>query len=143
MNQSNDLELAKRTLLADDYALVIAKNGELLFTSREAGIRPIYQAVRELGESLRGASVADKVIGKAAALFCKLVRVRSVYALLISEIAIETLQAAGIELEFGRSCPHILNRSRDGMCPIETLALDVDDGFVLLERVGKFLGDIS
>ena len=37
MNQSNDLELAKRTLLADDYALVVAKNGELLFTSREAG----------------------------------------------------------------------------------------------------------
>ena len=83
------------------------------------------------------------MIGKAAALFCILGRVKSVYAALISEIAIETLQAAGIELEFEESCPYILNRSRDGMCPIETLALDVDDGNVLLEKVGRFLGEIG
>jgi hypothetical protein len=143
MTQINDLDLAKRTLLAGDYALVIAKGGKLLFTSRETSIRPIYQAVQELGESLEGASIADKVIGKAAALFCILGRVKSVYAALISEIAIETLQAAGIELEFEESCPYILNRSRDGMCPIETLALDVDDGNVLLEKVGRFLGEIG
>ena len=41
MTQINDLDLAKRTLLAGDYALVIANGGKLLFTSRETGMRPI------------------------------------------------------------------------------------------------------
>ncbi|NLA58382.1 MAG: DUF1893 domain-containing protein [Firmicutes bacterium] len=143
MTQFSDLDLARKTLLEEDHALVIVKDGELLFTSRETSIRPIYRAVKELGEALKGASVADKVIGKAAALFCTLAQVKSVYAVLISEIAIETLLAAGIELEYQKSCPYILNRSRDGMCPVEKLAVDVEDGRILLEKVGKFLGDIQ
>jgi len=142
MTQVNGLELAKTELLTGDYALVIVKDGEVLFASKENSIGPIYQAVRQFGKTLEGASAADKVVGKAAALFCKTVGIKAVFARLISETAVEILTAAGIELEFDKSCPYILNRTRDGMCPIERLALDVDDGMALLEKVGRFLGDI-
>ena len=62
---------------------------------------------------MRGASVADKVIGKAAALFCKLVRVKSVYALLISEIAIELCRQRASSLS--SAGPALISSTAAGM----------------------------
>lgn len=139
MGQGRDIDLAKEKLLGENYALAIVKQGELLFTSKEKGIKPIYLAVTQLGDGLKGASLADKVIGKAAAIFCQLAEVDSVYADLISEKAIEVLKQAGIELEYNNTCSYILNPSQDGMCPVEKLATNIHDGKSLLRKVAEFL----
>lgn len=139
MGQVRDIDLAKEKLLGENYALAIVKQGELLFTSKEKGIKPIYLAVTQLGDGLKGASLADKVIGKAAAIFCQLAEVDSVYADLISEKAIEVLKQAGIELEYNNTCSYILNPSQDGMCPVEKLATNIHDGKSLLRKVAEFL----
>jgi hypothetical protein len=139
MEQGRDIDLAKEKLLGENYALVIVKQGEFLFTSKEKGIKPIYLALTQLGDTLKGASLADKVIGKAAAMFCQLAKVDSVYADLISDKAIEVLKQTGIDLEYNNTCPYILNQSQDGMCPVEKLATNIDDGKSLLRKVADFL----
>ncbi|NMB11357.1 MAG: DUF1893 domain-containing protein [Firmicutes bacterium] len=136
-----DIDLARDRLLEGQYSLVIVKQGKLLFTSRDQGIKPIYSAVTQLGEILKGAVLADRVIGKAAAMLCSLAQVKSVYAELISSKAMEALNEAGIDLEYNKTCPYILNRSQDGMCPIEKLAASIDDGELLLKAIGQFLKD--
>lgn len=139
MEQTRDIDLARERLYRDRCALVIVKQGELLFASRERGIKPIYLAVTKLGEGLQGASLADRVIGKAAALFCVRAQVKNVYANLISTKAIGVLKEADIEVEYSDACPYILNRNQDGMCPVEKIAASTDDGDLLLERIGVFL----
>jgi hypothetical protein len=139
MGQGRDIDLAKEKLLEENYALVIVKQEKFLFTSKEKGIKPIYLALTQLGETLKGASLADKVIGKAAAMFCHLAQVDKVYAELISHKGMEVLKEAGIDFEYDKTCPYILNQSQDGMCPIEKLATNIDDGKLLLRKIADFL----
>jgi hypothetical protein len=139
MGQVRDIDLARVRLFEGKYALVIVKQGELLFASKDKGIRPIYDALVQLGDNLKGASLADRVIGKAAAMFCVLGQVEAVYAELISNKGMEILDKAGIGVEHDKTCPYILNRNQDGMCPIETIASDIDDGTLLLQKIGEFL----
>ncbi|HLV09361.1 MAG TPA: DUF1893 domain-containing protein [Halanaerobiales bacterium] len=143
MRNFRDLELAKERLAQGKYKIVIVKDSKFIYTGKERGIKPLYTALIELGEGLKGASLADKVIGKAAALFCKMAGFKTVYADLISDTALEVLKGSGIEYEYQEICPYILNRSKDGMCPAEKIASDLDDGEVLLREIGKFLESVE
>src|SRR5690554_2785316 len=127
MGNFKDLELAKEKLYKGEYTIVIVRNSKFIYTGKERGIKPLYTAVIELGERLKGASLADKVIGKAAALFCKMAGFKAVYAELFSETALEVLNTTNIEYEYQEICPYILNRSKDGMCPAEKIASQTED----------------
>ncbi len=143
MKQLKDIELAKVKLLDEGFALVIVKEGVVLYSSRERGIKPIYTAVSELGSELIGASLADRVIGKAAALLCKMAQFKSVYTNLISDSAIKVFNENNIRFSYRESCPFIINRRKDGMCPVEKISLNIDSGELLLPEIERFLQEVS
>jgi len=138
-----DTKLAKDKLYNEGLALVIVKEGRVLFASKERGIKPMYEAVIKLGGEFEGASLADKVIGKAAALLCQLARVKEVYTRLISLKAIEVLEESNIKYQYQESCPYILNRKKTGMCPVEKMSQNINSGEVLLPEIEKFLKGIN
>ena len=106
--------------------MIRTAGGELL-TSDEHGIRPPLLWLREKPEILRGADVADKVIGKAAALLFAYGGVRSVWAARMSEAARDFLQAAGIIIDYDELVPAILNRDGTGLCPMEQKVIGIDE----------------
>ena len=69
---------------------------------------------------MKGASIADKVIGKGAAALMVLGGFKAVYADIISSPALALLREAGVEVTFAREVPHIINRNKTGRCPLET-----------------------
>ena len=71
-----DLELAKRNLAG--HTICLCKDGRLL-TSDKRGISPMMDFIEEDCD-VAGYSVADKIVGKAAAFLFVLARVREVYA---------------------------------------------------------------
>ena len=75
---------------------------------------------------MRGAKVADKVIGKGAAAMLALGGVSEVWTDVISEPACELLEKCGVELSYDEKVPFIINRTRTGRCPLETVC-DVSD----------------
>ena len=83
----NDLEKAKELLVKEQLSLVIVNNGEIVYSSSDFGIKPMYTAVREYKHLLKGASVADKVIGRAAAMLLQYGEIKEVYTNLISKKA--------------------------------------------------------
>jgi len=114
------------------YSFVLYKEGEWS-TSEKRGIAPIMELLKENRELLRGAYVADKVIGKAAALLLIEGGISYLHAEVISEHATECLQKANIEYEYQELVPYIVNRSGDGMCPMEETVLDVTDTKIAYE----------
>ena len=106
--------------------VIRTSNGKLL-TSDEHGIRPPLLWLRENPDILRGAEVADKVIGKAAALLFAYGGVRSVWAARMSEAARDCLRAARISFDYEELVPAILNRDSTGLCPMEQRAMGIDD----------------
>ena len=94
-----DLKKAKETLIQKEYTCVVCK-GDELYTSIFRGVKPLVKWVAE-GKDFTGFSAADKVIGKATAFLYVLLNVKAVYAVVISHSALEVLQEAGIEVEYG------------------------------------------
>lgn len=135
-----NIEIAKKYLEEENLTLAVVKNGELIFKSKDKGIKPMYILATEMKEIAKDASIADKVIGKGAALLCEYIGIKEVHSELMSETAIEVLKRANIGFAYFKITPYIENRDRTGLCPIENMAMDEDNGEILLGRIGKFLG---
>jgi len=100
-------------------AFVVVRRQEILAQSASPGIRDLLRVADDLGPKLAGAALADKVVGKAVAMIAWHAGIAEIYAGLLSELAIDGLQRAGIPYECERSVPMILNRDGTGMCPLE------------------------
>lgn len=113
----NETERAIALLRQGDYSCVFCDRDRVL-TDRRRGIAPILERI-EAGESLRGMAVADKIIGKAAALLLLCGGARSVYGEVMSEPAKALLEDAGVEVSCGTLVKAIRNRTDTDICPME------------------------
>lgn len=121
----NTFLTVKNLLVRGGYSCVIADRDRVM-TSRAHGIAPLLERA-ERSERLEGAFVADRIIGKAAAMLLVVMRVASVYGQVMSREAEALLSANGIEVEYGALTDHIINRSGDGLCPMEQAVRDLTD----------------
>lgn len=138
-----DLELAKQILAENDQSLVVVKSGKVLYKSVDRGIKPMLSITNEMKEEVEGSSIADKVIGKGAALLCVNLNIKEVYGDLMSQAGIEMLQKNGIKYEFKQSCEYIKNREGTDYCPIEKLSMDVEEPRELLEKLKNFFATMA
>ena len=128
------LEQAKSLLITTNSTIVVVLNGEV-FTSQERGVKPLLHLLTEKKCFLKGASVADKVIGKAAALLMVLGEIKEVHTLIISEPAIKVFEKYNIPCFYDKKVDRIVNRTGDGLCPMETLCLDVENPQEAFDRI--------
>lgn len=142
----NDLSKAKELLESGVYSLVAVKNGETVFFSSQDGVVPVVTALEEHRAEFSGASVADKVIGRAVALLMLYGRVAGVYTPMISRGALSVFKADGHEKSglndvfYEKTVEFIKNRSGDGMCPMEKLTADINDPEIAFDAVRDFMG---
>lgn len=94
---------------------------------RRRGVVDLLELLEAEPEFLDGASVADRVIGRGAALLLLRGGVGSVYAQVISTGALGVLREAGVTVSFGAEAPYIKNQKGGGQCPVEALTAHVDD----------------
>ena len=121
----NDLTRARLALTDKQATCAVRKEGELFF-SQEHGIKPLLNWLEE-PDFFRGAVVADRVIGRAAALLLAYGGIRELYAQVISEHAARALEEHQIPFAYGEKVPYIINRAKTGMCPMERRVLEVSD----------------
>ena len=132
------LEQAKSLLLTSASTIAVVSNGEV-FTSQERGVKPLLHLLTEKKGFLKGASVADKVIGKAAALLMVLGEIKEVHTLIISEPAIKVFEKHNIPCFYDKKVERIANRTGDGLCPMETLCLDVEEPKEAFQKITDFI----
>ncbi|HJX69425.1 MAG TPA: DUF1893 domain-containing protein [Dehalococcoidia bacterium] len=136
-----DINLARSLLEEDKWNLVIVKKGQVLFSSRERGIAPFFQAVRSIGKSLHNAAVADRVVGLAVAMLCLHARVSSVYAGIVSQAAFDMLKKKGVAVDSRSTVPHISNYDGTDLCPFEKLAESCQKPSQLLAALESLFGE--
>lgn len=125
------LERAKELLYREDIrtcAVVWSdETGKEAYVSKEKGIRPLMELLEQEGLPLNGGFLADKVIGKAAALLAVYGGVSQIYAGIISEAALRVLQAEEVYCEYEKAVPYIVNRTKTGRCPMESAVWEISD----------------
>lgn len=134
-----DIEIAKKYLYEENLTIAVVKDEELLFKSTDKGIKPIYTIVTTAKEKAEGASIADRVIGKGAALLCKHIGIKEVYGELLSNSAMKVLDKANILYSCKKACPYIKNRDKTDYCPIEKIATGIEDIGCFLDKLERFL----
>ena len=135
-----DLKKAKNMLDSNQYTCVFVKN-DSIYTSTQRGVKPLLELL-DSGE-FKGFSAADRVIGKAAAYLYVLLEVKSVYARIVSDQALEVLKRHGIDAFYGESVKAIINRTNTGLCPMETCVADKDTPEAALEAIKSKLIELS
>jgi hypothetical protein len=123
----NDLDAAKSRLYDENLTLTIVKKGTVLFETSSHRISGFLSAIELLGAKLEGASVADKVAGKAVALLCVYAGINEVYAEVLSKKAKAVFGENQIHCEWKELVEKILDLNRSSVCPFEKVAAGISD----------------
>ena len=132
------LELAKLALRTSQCTLAVAKSGVVEMFYRR-GVADLLQLHDADPERLCGASVADKIIGKAAASILILSGVKEAYAPRITEGAIRLLAEHGVKAECDEAIDRVENRTHTGRCPLDTVCADLSEPEEMLQAVREKL----
>ena len=116
---------AKNMIHKGEATCVTVKNNHIATTGTPRGIAYIID-LYEKGE-LKDAYVADKIVGKAAAMIFTLAGVSECYAENISDGAVQWFDDHGLAYKYKNRSPYIVNRQGNGMCPMEMTVQNIDD----------------
>jgi hypothetical protein len=129
------LETATKLLQLHNSSIVLVKDAKVLYESNAKGIFPYVEAVESLGHSLKGAALADRIAGRAAALLSAYVGVSLAYAETISEGALEVFAKHKIPCKYDKKVSMILNRDKTNQCPFEHAVSDLQNPQEAFQRL--------
>ena len=133
-----DVKLAKYTLKERGLTFVVVKKGEIIFEAKSHGISDFLHAIEKFRKELAGSVVADRIVGRAAALLCAYSKAASVFAVTISEEGKKVLEGWNIFCQFENSVAHILNYHKTDVCPFEKLASNLSDPNEAYEKLKTY-----
>ena len=111
--------------MLEGHSVVCVRKDEARI-SDERGIRPLLEMIGR-GESLCGFCVADKIVGKAAALLFSILQPEALYARVLSEGGATVLEKFKIPYSCGTLTEKIVNRAGTDICPMEKTVFNIDD----------------
>ena len=123
----SDLDIAKSELYTKELTLTIVKKGKVLFETDSHRISGFLNAIEKFGAKLEGASLADRVAGKAIALLCVYAKIKEVYAEILSKKAKAVFEDNGIRHEWKALVDNVLDLNKTGVCPFEKAAAGISD----------------
>lgn len=126
-------------LQRDDVRGVVRSANGMLRVFHRQGVTDLFEQLSHEPQILEGASLADRVIGRGAALLMVKGGVREVFAYVISQPALDILREADIPTSFATLQPNIINRTGTDICPIEKLTAATTDPDEAYRLIGDFL----
>lgn len=114
-----NIEIVKTRLYEKNASLVVMFENGKIDEYYNPRVTDIVSILKENEDALKGATIADKVIGKVAASLLTVAGVKEIYANTISEIAIPVLEKNNIKYEYKNKAEYIINNEGTGMCPME------------------------
>lgn len=137
-------EQLKNILSHGDYTIVVGNPAVgRIFTSRERGVRALVHLIDTDPELLRGATIADKVVGRAAAALMIRSGVSRLHSRVITSSAIAMLVQHGIDVDFGTEVDIIENRAKTGRCPLDTLCAPLSDPAEMEAAIRRFYRELD
>jgi len=122
------------------YSLALIENDKIVFSSRESGLRPLWECLKRFHDSKRSFILFDKVIGLAAAKLIVHAQIISrIETPLASEPAKTFLEKNDIQIKAAQIVPNILTKDRRATCPGEIIALNLADTDEFLTKIEEML----
>lgn len=130
-------------LLQSEQCSCVIRKGDTIRIFRKRGVQDLYRLLKDDTDFLKGAFVADKVVGKAAAALMILGGVEEVFTFTVSRLARDLFERSAVKLGFAQEVPHIINRAGTGWCPMESRCRDLDTPEACFGQVEEFLNTMK
>ena len=130
---------AKEMIDNNIYSCIVVKEDKVLHSVLGKGIRPLLNLYNNNRKDLKDSFLADKIIGKAAAIIIIASKIKHVYGYIVSKNALEMLSECGIKVEYNELTDKIYNAKKTDMCPLEKIVMscnNINDG---LESINSFI----
>ena len=111
--------------LAKGHDLVAVFPDGHIETDNGRGLGPLITHLQK--GNLKDAQMYDKVTGRASALLLAYGGAKSLHTGMLSQEAVPILEKYHISYTYDKQVPYILNRSKTGSCPMESLARHLND----------------
>lgn len=111
--------------LAKGHDLVAVFPAGHIETYNGRGLGPLITHLQK--GNLKDAQMYDKVTGRASALLLAYGGAKSLHTGMLSQEAVPILEKYHISYTYDKQVPYILNRSKTGSCPMESLARHLND----------------
>lgn len=134
---------AARQLIREGKAeCVVVRDGRVAAVERGRGVSPLLNLYTAKPDVLKGGTVVDKVIGRAAGFIIISGGAKAAHGELISEDAIVLLKKHGIAVSGTKIVPRILNRKMNGLCPLEQSVLGLEDPAAAMTSLRRRVADL-
>ncbi len=130
-----NLTRAKEIIESTDAVFAAVSDSETI-TSYVKGISFVASLCNEK-KDLSCFCVADKIVGKAAAMLFVLLGIKAVHAKTLSLGGKEILQRYSIDFTYDELTDIIINRTGDGMCPMENAVNDCTEPCQALKNINS------
>ena len=127
-----DIEIAINNL--NGHSICLCRSGRI-FTDDCRGISPMIRFIDE-NKDLCGYSVADVIVGKAAAILFVKAGISAVHGKVMSESGKAYLESHSIPCTYDILTKRIINRHGTDICPMEKTVAEIDDaetGYIALK----------
>lgn len=132
---NSEIITAKNILTENNYTCVLSLNNAQ-YHSDLRGVKPLIGFL-ESDNDFNGFYAADKVVGAGAAHLYVLLGVKAVWAGVISDSAKKILEKNNITVFYETKASYIINRTGDGVCPIENAVASIEDSkqaFIIIKQ---------
>ncbi len=146
VTRQTDAGIDARELLAQlDSAKcsLVVYNNDTTTQYTQRGVRDMYNLVTTRPEALRGAHVADKIVGMGAAALHITGGVKQLSTHIVTTPALKMLRDAGVEVYFEEEVPYIINRKKTGQCPLDSRLQGLTDAKSCLPVIKQFIEDLD
>lgn len=133
--QTPGVQAALRAIRGGEADCVVLRRDGVPVPGHGRGVRPLLQFLEHDPDTLAGALLVDKIVGKAAAMLAVLGGVRQVVGLTVSTAGRDYLAGHGVLCTAVQTVDYVTNRTGDGLCPLEQSVLSVEDPAVGLARL--------
>lgn len=125
-----------------DYTCMVKCNEEIVFTSKEKGVKPLLDYIEE-EYNYTNITIIDKIIGKGAMCLAVKCKAKKVITPIISKKALDIANMYNVEVEYNEIVPEIINRTGTGPCPIENAVSSINNIEEAYDVIIKKLEELS
>lgn len=118
-----------------NHSIALVSNNEVIIRDQK-GIIPLLELINN-NKKLNDFSVADKVVGKAAAILIIKANIKNVYAKTLSISAKNLFEEKNINVKYSFLVDFIKNKDNTDICPMEKAIAtidDIEDGYKILKE---------
>lgn len=128
----------------DRYTLILKSDTNNIYF-KDIGIKPMVDALN-MNIDLSEFVAYDRLVGKAVAFLFLKANIKEVHTKVISKLAKDLFDKYNVKYTYIEEIEYVVNRKKDGQCPMESLVNDIDDvdiAYELLIKKYKELNNIN